>query len=70
MSNILKSQPVIAAAVTEITALIAVLVAFGVHLTDVQTGAITAFVVATAGLAGLVWKNVTPVNQEADPDGQ
>lgn len=61
MKNLLQSQPVLTAAVAEVSALIAILVAFGVHLTEVQIGAISGFVVATLALAGLVYNAVTPV---------
>ncbi len=63
MSNLVKNQPVISAFLAEVTALIALLVAFGVDLTDAQIAAITGFVGASAVLTGLVWKAVTPVSK-------
>ncbi len=61
MTNIIKNQPVITAALAEISALTGILVAFGVDLTKTQIAAISGLGVATLTLAGLVWKLVTPV---------
>lgn len=58
--NVVKSEPVLTAAVAFTTAVIAVLVAFGVDLTQQQTAAVVGLVIAGFGLAAVVRSRVTP----------
>jgi uncharacterized membrane protein len=58
--NLVKNEPVVTAALAVIAALIVLLVAFGVHLTQEQQAAIGGLAAAILALAGLVRSAVTP----------
>lgn len=63
LKNLLAAEPVVAAALALVVALTTILVAFGVHLTDVQVAAITGLAGAILGLAVVVRNAVTPVSR-------
>lgn len=65
--NLITAEPVIAAFTAWVVVLLGLLVAFGVHLTDIQKAAIVAFITASIGIAVAVRKAVTPTKTvEAD----
>jgi hypothetical protein len=58
--NLIKNEPVVIAALAVIGALVTLLVAFGVHLTEAQEAAIGGLCAAILALAGVVRAAVTP----------
>lgn len=69
--NSIKNEPVIAAILLVIAASIALLVSFGVHVSDVQREAIEGWVGAVLALGFLVRSQVTPAaKQPATPAAQ
>lgn len=63
MNNLIAREPVISAALAFLTAAIALLVAFGVSLTDEQQAAIIGLVAAGGALAAIVRNRVTPTKE-------
>lgn len=59
--NVVKNEPIVSAVVAVIAASAALLVAFGVPLTETQIGAVSGEAVAVIGLGLLVRAKVTPV---------
>lgn len=62
----MKNEPVLVAVTALVVATIALLVAFGVDVTDEQRGAIIGFVVALYGVAVLIRSRVSPVKKRGD----
>jgi predicted anti-sigma-YlaC factor YlaD len=58
--KVVRNEPVLTAAVAFTTAVIAVLVAFGVNLTQTQQAAVVGLVIAGIGLAAVVRSRVKP----------
>lgn len=56
----MSREPVLAGITALLVAAIGLAVAFGVHVTDVQTAAIVAFVAAAYAVAGIIRAKVTP----------
>jgi phosphotransferase system glucose/maltose/N-acetylglucosamine-specific IIC component len=67
MKTLVSREPVVTAFLTVVTSLLALLVAFGVTLTEAQKAAIIAFIGAVVALAILVRAAVTPVKTPAPP---
>ncbi|MFL5910753.1 MAG: hypothetical protein ACJ768_09335 [Gaiellaceae bacterium] len=63
----IRSEPVLAGVTVMIAAVAGVLVAFGVHLTDVQTAALVQLAEAGYGLAFLIRAAVTPTVKLTPP---
>lgn len=63
MLNVIKNEPVLISGL--VVAALSLLLAFGVHLSDEQVGAIVAFL--AAGMAFVTRAFVTPVNKDVNP---
>lgn len=61
----MSNEPVIALVLGLVSAAVGLLVAFGVHITEVQAGAVAGFVAAALGLAFYVRGKVTPTKGES-----
>lgn len=61
----MSNEPVIALVLGLVSAAVGLLVAFGVHITEVQGGAIAGFVAAALGLGVYVRSKVTPTKGES-----
>ena len=57
-----KSEPVMTLVVAELAAVVGLLVAFGVHLSDVQIAALTQFAEVSLGFGLWVRSKVTPAS--------
>lgn len=69
MFSIIAREPVRVAALGLVTAVLALAVAFGAHISEGQVAAIVAFVAAVFGVAEAVRSQYTPVANREDETG-
>lgn len=63
----MSNEPVMALVLGLVSAAVGLLVAFGVHITELQAGAIAGFVAAALALGVYVRGKVTPSKKEGTP---
>jgi hypothetical protein len=67
--NGIKNEPVLTAIYALVIAARVLLVAFGVHLTEIQSNAVDGFVLAALGLGLVVRSAVSPTRKQEAFDG-